>query len=197
MPTPHTTSNCIWQHQSHELKHYHDHEWGFAVKQCSKLFEKLCLECLQAGLSWRTVLAKRKAIRLAFAHFDYHIIAQYDENDVSRLCQNSDIIRNQMKIRAIIHNAGIVIKIADAHASFSHFIWQFKPMEQTQPRSEPPTEAKQLVKALKRLDWRFIGETSAYAFMQAAGLINDHDRDCPIRLIVEKHNHASHMGSKR
>lgn len=196
MLTPSTTSNCIWQHQSHQLKHYHDHEWGFAVKQCSKLFEKLCLECLQAGLSWRTILAKRTAIRLAFAHFDYHIVAQYNENDVRRLCQNRDIIRNQIKIRAIIHNAAIAINIAQEHTSFSDFIWQFQPMEETQPRSAPPKEAKQMVKALKRLNWRFIGETSAYAFMQAAGLINDHDLDCPKRMVVDEYNHSRHRYSE-
>ena len=179
------SSNCQWHQASAALKKYHDQEWGFPTKCPQLLFEKLCLECLQAGLSWRTILEKREAIRQAFAHFDAHQIAKFNAQDIQTWLQNPNIIRNRKKIQAIIHNATVVMHIEKNHPSFAQFIWQFKPPKLTQPLTQPPQEAKELTHALKQHGWQFIGETSTYAFMQAAGLINDHDLDCPIRKLAE------------
>jgi len=182
----HLPSNCSWHQTTPLLKAYHDHEWGFATHCPQLLFEKLCLECLQAGLSWRTILEKRAAIRQAFTQFDIHSIAQFNAQNLQDCMQNPAIIRNSRKLQAIIHNARIALKIIEKHQSFSAFIWQFQPQGLTQPLSKPPQEAQQLVLALKQYGWQWIGETTAYAFMQAAGLINDHDLNCPIRDLAEK-----------
>lgn len=181
---PNTKSNCLWHTQTPALKHYHDHEWGFPTKNPFQLFEKISLESLQAGLSWRTVLEKRSAFRQCFDQFNYHKIAQYDSEKIKSLLENPAIIRHQKKILAIVHNAKIAVQIEKEYGSFSKFIWQSPPPSSQQPYRAPPDEAQQLVKRLKTHQWKFIGITTGYAFMQAAGLINDHDKNCPVRKTI-------------
>ena len=181
---PNTNSNCLWHTQTPALKHYHDHEWGFPTKNPFQLFEKISLESLQAGLSWRTVLEKRSAFRQCFDQFNYHKIAQYDSEKIKSLLKNPAIIRHQKKILAIVHNAKIAAQIEKEYGSFSKFIWQSPPPSSQQPYRAPPDEAQQLVKRLKTHQWKFIGITTGYAFMQAAGLINDHDKNCPVRKTI-------------
>lgn len=179
---------CAWCAATEEYVEYHDREWGFPVADDIRLFEKICLEGFQSGLSWRTILAKRENFRAAFQHFDFHKVAEFTELDVERLLQDKGIVRHRGKIKAVINNAQRAREMAASEGSLAAFFWRFEadietlPAPQTQSTSE---ESVALSKALKKRGWKFVGPTTAYAFMQAMGLINDHAVGCAIREEVE------------
>ncbi|MFT4191292.1 MAG: DNA-3-methyladenine glycosylase I [Comamonas sp.] len=180
---------CRWCAAAPEFYRYHDTEWGFPVADDTRLFEKLCLEGFQSGLSWRTILAKRENFRAAFHSFDFDRIARFAEADVTRLLQDAGIVRHRGKIEAVIHNAGRAREMADREGSLAAFFWRYEP--QASGLGEPQTrsasaESQALSKDLKRLGWKFVGPTTVYAFMQAMGLINDHVPGCTVRPEVER-----------
>jgi DNA-3-methyladenine glycosylase I len=180
---------CRWCGSVAELRVYHDTEWGFPVGDDFRLFEKLSLEGFQSGLSWRTILAKRENFRTAFHHFDFNKIAGFDECSVERLMMDEGIIRHRGKIEAVINNARLAKNLVEQGSSLAAFVWRYEP--DAKPPADLQTvstsaESIALSKALKKLGWRFIGPTTAYAFMQSMGLINDHAAGCVIRASVEQ-----------
>lgn len=176
---------CDWCAASAQLQHYHDHEWGFPVTDDVRLFEKISLEGFQAGLSWRTILAKREAFRAAFCGFDFRRVAHFGPADVDRLLQDSGIVRHRGKIEAVIHNAGCACRLVEEAGSLAHFVWQFAPPLQEAPQSRTTSsESVRLSKALKARGWKFVGPTTMFAFMQSMGMINDHLEGCVTRARV-------------
>lgn len=178
---------CRWCVITPEYLHYHDTEWGFPVDSDQRLFEKLCLEGFQSGLSWRTILAKRENFRTAFCHFDFNKIVAFTPDDVERLLQDAGIVRHRGKIEAVINNAHRAQELVAREGSLAAFFWQYAP-RQEQP-AQPQTvstspESVALSKALKKLGWKFVGPTTMYALMQAMGLVNDHAEGCIIRAKV-------------
>lgn len=188
VPGPDGRPRCRWCAAAPEFFDYHDREWGFPVGDDIRLFEKLCLESFQSGLSWRTILAKRANFRAAFAGFDFRKIARFDDADVERLLQDPGIVRHRGKIRAVINNARRVCELVDAEGSFAAFIWRFEPEDDDAPpqsrSTSPASEA--LSKALRKRGWTFVGPTTVFAFMQAMGLINDHAEGCVLRDDTER-----------
>jgi len=188
------TIGCWWAGDDPLYVEYHDTEWGRAVVDDTRLFEKLCLEGFQAGLSWITVLRKREAFRLAFDGFDPGTVARYDEPKIATLLGNADIIRHRGKIEATINNAGRCLEVQEQHGSLAHYVWGFEP-----PVAERPAEvthaalmeltqsdaSRALSRDLKQRGWRFVGPTTVYAFIQAMGLVNDHVEGCGQRAAVE------------
>lgn len=167
-----------------EYEVYHDTEWGRPVTGDRALFERFSLEAFQAGLSWLTILRKRDAFRSAFAQFEPAVVAGFTEADVQRLLADAGIIRNRAKIEAIIANAGVVCGLAASGQGFSDLVWSFQPTRHKRPRSLSDLPAKTsdsvaLATRLRTLGFRFVGPTTAYAAMQACGLVNDHFVGCP------------------
>ena len=161
---------------------YHDYEWGLAVHGESRLYERLTLEAFQSGLSWLTILRKREGFRAAFAGFDAEAVSAFGEADFQRLMADTSIVRNKAKIRAAVTNAQAVVRLRE-HGGLDRFFWSFAPAVHRQPRSpsEVPSttsESIELAKALKRNGFVFVGPTTAYAGMQACGLVNDHLAGC-------------------
>jgi DNA-3-methyladenine glycosylase I len=186
-------ARCWWSGSAPEYRHYHDTEWGFPVRDDVRLFEKLSLEGFQAGLSWLTILRKREAFRRAFAGFEFQRIARFGERDVDRLLADAGIVRHRGKIEAVISNAGRALELVRTEGSLAHYVWRFEPEARTGRLDRAglaelglPAEAKALAKDLKRRGWRFVGPTTAYAFMQAMGLVNDHLGGCDARVSVER-----------
>ena len=178
-------SRCQWPGgREHDIK-YHDEEWGVPVHNDKKLFEFLVLDAFQAGLSWSTILKKRENFRVAFDGFNATTIANYGEDKVAELMQNTGIIRNQFKIRSTIKNAKLFLEIQKEYGSFDNYIWQFtkgttivnkwKNMNQIPVNTN---ESDAMSKDLKKRGFKFVGTTICYAFMQAAGMVNDHVIDC-------------------
>jgi DNA-3-methyladenine glycosylase I len=176
---------CEWAYHAPAFPAYHDLEWGFPEHDNRRLFEKLCLEAFQSGLSWRTILDKRENFRAAFADFDFYKVAKFDETDVERLLADAGIVRNRSKIEATIHNARQAVALAP-NQSLSEFVWSFEPPRRI-PDGQIATslESIALAKELKKMGWKFVGPTTAYAFMQAMGLVNDHAEGCFVRDAVE------------
>jgi DNA-3-methyladenine glycosylase I len=181
-------ARCQWATSAPEYRAYHDTEWGFPVSDDVRLFEKLSLEGFQAGLSWLTILRKREAFRRAFAGFEFERIARFGDRDVARLLADAGIVRHRGKIEAVINNAGRMVELVQAEGSLAHYVWGFEPEARTervrragQPVVAVSDESKALAKDLKRRGWRFVGPTTAYAFMQAMGLVNDHRHGCDAR----------------
>lgn len=181
---------CRWCAASPAYRHYHDHEWGFPVGDDTRLFEKICLEGFQAGLSWITILRKREAFRAAFHGFDIARVARMGEADVARLLADAGIVRHRGKIEAAIHNARCAETLLESQPSLAAYFWSFEPDEGTRPerltraalRAMTESEASRaLSKDLKRRGWKFVGPTTMYAFMQAMGLVNDHEDGCYVR----------------
>jgi DNA-3-methyladenine glycosylase I len=176
---------CPWT-ANHKLAiEYHDTEWGVPVKDDYKHFEFLLLDAFQAGLSWNTILNKRDNFRKAFNSFDFEKIACYSENKITQLLNNAGIIRNQLKIRATVSNAMHFIKIRQEFGSFNNYIWRFtegKPIvNQYKNLADIPPKtllSDAMSKDLQKRGFRFVGSTICYAYMQAAGLVNDHLVDC-------------------
>ena len=175
---------CHWCSAAPEFFAYHDKEWGYPVGDDQRLFEKLCLESFQSGLSWRTILAKRENFRKAFHQFDFNRIARYSERDVERLLQDEGIVRHRGKIEAVINNARMAKELVKQEGSIAAYVWRFEPdpdqLPAPQTQSTSP-ESVALSKALKKQGWKFVGPTTVYAFMQAMGLVNDHVEGCVSR----------------
>jgi len=176
---------CCWCGDDPLYVAYHDNEWGRPTHDDQKLFEMLMLEGAQAGLSWITVLRKRENYRKAFDDFDPEKIAKYNEKKVEELLQNEGIIRNRLKINSAITNAKLFLEIQKEHGSFDKFIWKYvdyKPITNSHKTIDtiPATTdiSDQISKDLKKLGFKFVGSTSMYAFMQSAGMVNDHITDC-------------------
>ncbi|WP_157265331.1 DNA-3-methyladenine glycosylase I [Azohydromonas aeria] len=193
-PTPLFTApdgrpRCFWCAATPEYLRYHDEEWGFPVAEDRRLFEKICLEGFQSGLSWRTILAKRENFRAAFRNFDFNVVAEFGSEDVERLLLDAGIVRHRGKIEAAIHNAGRARELVREAGSLAAFFWRFEPAPEA--AAEPQTvstspESVALSKALKQRGWKFVGPTTVYAFMQAMGLVNDHAAGCAARAEVEQ-----------
>jgi len=193
VPGPDGRPRCGWCGTVAEFFPYHDTEWGFPVGDDRRLFEKLCLESFQSGLSWRTILAKREKFRAAFYGFDVDRIADFTGRDVEWLLEDDGIVRHRGKIEAVINNARRARELAEREGSLAAFLWRYEPDPATlaEPQSaSTSTVAIPLSKDLKKLGWKFLGPTTVYAFMQAMGLINDHAADCAIRPEVEKAREA-------
>ncbi len=177
-------ARCSWCDGAPEFPAYHDTEWGFPVSDDIRLFEKLCLEGFQSGLSWRTILGKRENFRRAFRGFDFNKVARFTQRDVDRLLKDAGIVRHRGKIEAVINNAKRAREMVEQEGSLAAFIWGFEAngqhADKPQIRSTSP-EAVALSKELKKRGWKFIGPTTVYAFMQAMGLVNDHAEGCVIR----------------
>jgi DNA-3-methyladenine glycosylase I len=174
-------ARCAWGDSAPDYRPYHDEEWGRPVTDDVRLFEKLCLEGFQSGLSWLTILRKREAFRAAFAGFDFHRVARFDERDVERLLGDAGIIRHRGKIEATINNAGRAVEMVEAEGSIAAFVWAYEPGSTRAGLESETAESRALAKELKRRGWRFVGPTTVYAFMQAMGLVNDHLEGCDAR----------------
>ncbi|MDV6330778.1 DNA-3-methyladenine glycosylase I [Asticcacaulis sp. 201] len=187
LPGPDGRLRCRWCAAAPEFLLYHDTEWGFPVDDDHRLFEKLCLEGFQSGLSWRTILAKRENFRAAFHDFDFDRIAAFTDTDVERLLTDKGIVRHRGKIAAVINNARRAQDLVKQEGSLAAYVWRFEP--KTNDLAEPQTASISaasiaLSKDLKKRGWSFVGPTTVYAFMQAMGLINDHADGCIIRELV-------------
>ncbi len=186
---PDGKSRCSWCAAAPELFDYHDREWGFPVDDDIRLFEKLCLESFQSGLSWRTILVKRENFRTAFQSFDFEKIACFTQKDVNRLLKDAGIVRHRGKIEAVINNAKRAKELAEQEGSLAAFIWRYEPDEKNLAKPQTVStceESVALSKELKQRGWKFVGPTTAYAFMQAMGLINDHVEECIYRAKVNQ-----------
>lgn len=174
---------CDWSGTVPEFLAYHDTEWGFPVADDRRLFEKVCLEGFQSGLSWRTILAKRENFRAAFAGFDPEAVASFTPADVDRLLQDAGIIRHRGKIEAAVNNAARAVELAEETGSLAAYFWRFEDPDRDRApefRATSPLSVA-MSKDLKKRGWRFVGPTTAYAFMQAMGLVNDHETGCVVR----------------
>jgi DNA-3-methyladenine glycosylase I len=158
-------ARCSWAGSDPLYIAYHDREWGIPTRDDRRLFEKICLEGFQAGLSWITILRKRENFRRAFKNFDYETVARFTARDVTRLLKDEGIVRHRGKIESTINNARRAIEMTRAHGSLASFLWQFN-------------DAKVLARSLKSAGWTFVGPTTIYAFMQACGIVNDHAPGC-------------------
>ena len=185
-----SSTRCAWCQATPLYRHYHDTEWGFPVADERRLFEKICLEGFQAGLSWLTILNKREAFRSAFANFDAEQLARFDAADVRRLLGDAGIVRHAGKIASAINNAGRVLELRREFGSLAAYVWRLEPDAASRPKritletvrampSSPASTA--LSKDLKKRGWTFVGPTTMYAFMQAMGLVNDHLEGCASR----------------
>ncbi|WP_424930085.1 DNA-3-methyladenine glycosylase I [Amaricoccus tamworthensis] len=180
---------CRWSGGAPEFPDYHDREWGFPVGDDRRLFEKLCLESFQSGLSWRTILAKRENFRAAFAGFDWRHVAEFGDAEVEALLANEGIIRHRGKITATINNARRMCELVEAEGSLAAFVWRFEPAaaDLAAPQSVSTSPASvALSKEFKKRGWKFLGPTTVFAFMQAMGLINDHAEGCALRAEAEE-----------
>jgi DNA-3-methyladenine glycosylase I len=184
IPGPDGKPRCRWSGAAPEFLDYHDKEWGFPVADDRRLFEKLCLESFQSGLSWRTILAKRENFRAAFRNFDFDAVAGFDQGDVERLLGDAGIVRHRGKIKAVINNARRARELVAREGSLAAYVWRFEPApaELSAPQTASTSAASiALSKDLRKQGWQFVGPTTVYAFMQAMGLINDHAEGCVVR----------------
>ena len=188
-------TRCAWCGNDPLYQAYHDSEWGFPVHDDIRLFEKISLEGFQSGLSWLTILKKRDHFRRAFAGFDFAQVARFDARNITRLLGDAGIVRHRGKIESTINNARRCADVIDEFGSLSEYVWRFEPIPGSRPKpltwkamkQMPSTsESVLLAKDLKRRGWTFVGPTTAYAFMQAMGLVNDHIHGCDVRLAAER-----------
>jgi DNA-3-methyladenine glycosylase I len=186
---------CFWGAAPPDYLAYHDDEWGRPVHYDDRLFEKICLEGFQSGLSWLTILRKRENFRRAFADFDFHKVAKFGARDVTRLLQDAGIVRHRGKIESTINNAKRAIELETEAGSLAAYFWRFEPATKGRAKIADvaalravgtPPEAVALSKDLKKRGWSFVGPTTVYAFMQAMGMVNDHIEGCHCRAAVEK-----------
>ena len=183
-------TRCVWCRSTPQYQQYHDHEWGVPVYNDERLFEKICLEGFQAGLSWLTILNKREGFRNAFADFDMDKVAKFDDSDVKRLVLDAGIVRHRGKIASTINNAQRAQELCREFGSLAAYVWQFEPQGTSRPSQitrqtltgvTTSLESIALSKDLRRRGWTFVGPTTMYAFMQAMGLVNDHLEGCSAR----------------
>lgn len=177
---------CPWSADGPGMVEYHDTEWGFPVKDDRRLFEKLCLESFQSGLSWRTILSKRENFRRAFENFEMATVAGFGEADIARLMGDAGIVRNRAKIDAVINNAARAQELIEREGSLAAFAWSYEaaPVQPQTMTTSPESVA--MSKELKKRGWKFLGPTTVFAFMQAMGLVNDHLHECVIRPEAEQ-----------
>ncbi len=190
---------CWWPGSDALYVRYHDEEWGRPVADDQRLFEKLCLEGFQSGLSWITILRKRENFRAAFADFDFAKVAKFGARDVKRCLGDAGIVRHRGKIESVINNAKRACALVEEEGSLAAFVWRFEPRSKDRPKklnraalaqlSKSP-ESTALSKALRERGWSFVGPTTVYAFMQAMGLVNDHIEGCACRAEIEKARRA-------
>jgi DNA-3-methyladenine glycosylase I len=191
---PDRKSRCFWAGSTPEYLRYHDEEWGYPTDDDVRLFEKVCLEGFQAGLSWLTILRKRDAFRRAFAGFELEQVARFGARDVSRLLADAGIVRHRGQIESTINNARRACELRDERGSLAAYFWSFEPAPAARPRrltlatlrrmtTTPASVA--LSKDLRRRGWTFVGPTTSYAFMQAVGIVNDHLDGCAFRTRAE------------
>ncbi|ATY31357.1 DNA-3-methyladenine glycosylase I [Sphingomonas psychrotolerans] len=189
IPGPDGRPRCRWSAAAPEFIAYHDKEWGFPVGDDRRLFEKLCLESFQSGLSWRTILAKRENFRAAFQGFDFEKVARFTDADVERLLGDAGIVRHRGKIEAVVNNAKRACELAARDGSLAAYLWRYEPgadeLAEPQTVSTSPASTR-LSKALKAQGWKFVGPTTVFAFMQAMGLLNDHAQGCAIRAEADR-----------
>ena len=186
---------CSWGCSTEDYRAYHDAEWGFPVTDDRRLFEKLCLEGFQAGLSWLTILRKREAFRSAFAGFDFRVLAGWGASDVDRLVLDAAIVRHRGKIVSVLNNAQRAGELVAEHGSLAAYLWQWEPGLAERParvtweellRLPKSAASTALSKDFKRRGWSFVGPTTMYALMQAMGLVNDHIEGCCVRPDAEQ-----------
>ena len=196
---PDGKTRCAWHGNLPDYLAYHDREWGRPVADDRRLFEKICLEGFQSGLSWLTILRKRENFRAAFAGFDFDRIAKFTDADVERLLQDAGIIRHRGKIVSTINNARRAQEMVAREGSLAAFFWRFEPTAEERPSrfdhatlvANPTTPVSiRISKELKKRGWTFVGPTTVYAFMQAMGLVNDHVEGCACRSEVERERQA-------
>jgi DNA-3-methyladenine glycosylase I len=186
-------ARCAWGASTPDYAHYHDHEWGFGITSDVRLFEKICLEGFQSGLSWLTILRKRENFRAAFAGFDPAVVAEFGEADIERLLGDTGIVRHGGKIRSTINNAARAVEMIEEFGSIAAYVWphaEFGPPPTGIPATTPASIA--LSKDLKKRGWSFVGPTTVYAFMQAMGLVNDHLEGCVARERCEASRRAAY-----
>ncbi|WP_428642070.1 DNA-3-methyladenine glycosylase I [Roseibium sp.] len=188
-------SRCWWHGGLEDYQRYHDTEWGWPVEEDRRLFEKICLEGFQSGLSWLTILRKREAFRAAFANFEFEKVARFTEADVERCLQDAGIVRHRRKIESTINNAQRAIELKAEFGSLAAYFWSFEPRPEDRPAQldfatartlGKTAESTALSKNLKKRGWSFVGPTTVYAFMQSMGMVNDHLEGCCCREKVEK-----------
>ena len=182
---PDGVARCSWCGEHDDYIAYHDHEWGMPVADDQRLFEKICLEGFQSGLSWLTILRKRENFRRAFCGFDFDQVAKFTEKDVLRLLDDAGIVRHRKKIESAISNATRAQEMRDEFGSLATYFWRQEPKREFRGILATTDESKALSKDLKKRGWSFVGPTTAYAFMQAMGLVNDHLPGCEARDRVE------------
>ncbi len=189
---------CAWGASTPDYMAYHDREWGRPITDDNRLFEKICLEGFQAGLSWLTILRKRENFRKAFAGFDYRKVARFEDKDVQRLLADAGIVRHRGKIESTINNAARAVALAREKGSLAAYFWEFEPDTAWTGPNDPESftvlsksiESIALSRDLKKRGWTFVGPTTCHAFMQAMGLINDHHPGCWCRAEVERERAA-------
>jgi DNA-3-methyladenine glycosylase I len=194
-PGPDRKLRCLWGASAPEYLPYHDEEWGRPTADDVRLFEKVCLEGFQSGLSWLTILRKREAFRRAFAGFEPERVARFGPRDVARLLADAGIVRHRGKIESTIHNARRALDLRDEAGSLAAYFWRFEPDPSSRPRRltwpvlqrmATTPESVALSKDLRRRGWTFVGPTTVYAFMQAVGIVNDHLDGCAFRGEAER-----------
>lgn len=192
---PDGIARCWWQGGKEDYAAYHDEEWGRPVDDDRRLFEKVCLEGFQSGLSWITILRKRENFRKAFAGFEFEKVARFTGEDVERLLSDAGIVRHRGKIESTINNARRAIELSKEFGSLAAYFWSFEPGPGERPvnitrqalTAIPKTPTSTLIsKDLKTRGWSFVGPTTIYAFMQAMGMVNDHLEGCAFRTAVER-----------
>jgi DNA-3-methyladenine glycosylase I len=185
---------CWWCVGDPLYQRYHDDEWGRPVGDDRRLFEVICLEAFQSGLSWLTILRKREGFRRAFADWHIATIARFDERDVERLMADASIVRNRAKIAATINNARHYPAVVERYGSLAAFVWSYEPEAELRPATldydrlmaiSTTSQSRTLSRDLRRLGWAFVGPTTAYSAMEAVGLVNDHLEGCSVRDDVE------------
>lgn len=184
---------CWWPGEDELYVRYHDQEWGRPVTDDTRLFEKICLEGFQSGLSWITILRKRENFRKAFKDFDPEMVARFGARDVQRLLKDAGIVRHRGKIESTIHNAKRALELIAEYGSLAAYFWSWEPESKSRPQRisrnaimSTSERSIALSKDLKKRGWTFVGPTTCYAFMQAMGLVNDHVEDCHVRADIER-----------
>ncbi|MEE4010984.1 DNA-3-methyladenine glycosylase I [Roseibium sp. FZY0029] len=187
-------NRCWWHGGLADYQRYHDTEWGWPVDEDRRLFEKICLEGFQSGLSWLTILRKRDAFRAAFANFEFERVAEFTEADVERCLQDSGIVRHRRKIESTINNARRALELRHEFGTLAAYFWSFEPKPENRPQKldfatartlGKTDESTALSKDLKKRGWSFVGPTTVYAFMQSMGMVNDHLEGCCCRESVK------------
>jgi DNA-3-methyladenine glycosylase I len=188
-------TRCRWGSSHADYTHYHDNEWGFPVANDRRLFEKICLEGFQAGLSWLTILRKRENFRTAFHNFEIPVVAKLGESDVEKLVMDAGIVRHRGKINSTINNANRALELQEEFGSLAAYFWHYEPGSDARPeyitwdwlvKNPISSQSTAISKDLKKRGWSFVGPTTVYAFMQAVGLVNDHIEGCHCRERAEK-----------